>query len=233
MLWWWNWTNVVQDCKQQFPSFSNNLKYNNSVVYHYLPAFSKYKNKTLLIIGGGGSTNNLDWQSLNTYDYVWSVNHFFLHPILKDVKVDLVMMMAEPDLNGKEWLEYRERFKPYVGFEVNDKWNGYKFDDYDRYFCMHTRFYSKLGACVRMMIFAAELGITSIDFVGLDGESAILEGDHAFQPGKTTMPTTKGSFIEQYYSFWNYIQTSYPDVRFYNLGGGEEYHKAIMHSHSG
>jgi len=233
MLWWWNWNNKEPDCKGMFPKFSDNLKSNTRVIYQELPEFKEYKGKSILIIGGGGSTNKLDWETLNTYDYVWSVNHFYLHPVLKDIKMDLVMMMAEPDLNDEKWLEYREKFKPYVGFEIHDKWRGYKFDDYDKYFCMHTRFYSKLGACVRMIIFAAELGVNRIDFIGLDGKDAIEKGDHAFQPGKTTLPTTVGSFVGQYYSFWNHTMSAYPDVEFFNLGGGEKYHEAIMRNNSG
>tara|TARA_R110000824_G_scaffold13134_3_gene57168 strand:- start:155 stop:874 length:720 start_codon:yes stop_codon:yes gene_type:complete len=239
MLWWWNWHNRVLDCKAMFPKFSDNLVSNTKIIYQNLPAFEKYKNKTVLLIGGGGSTNTLSWEALNTYDYVWSVNHFYLHPVLKNTKVDLVMMMTEPDLQNEDWLEYRNRFNPYVGFEIHgdphtkSKWKYYKFDDYEKYFCMHTRFYSKLGACVRMILFAAELGVSSLDFVGLDGPEAIAKGDHAFQPGKTTMPSNSGSFLEQYYSFWNYAMASYPDVSFYNLGGGEQYHKATLHHNTG
>ncbi len=229
MLWWWNWNNRVLDCERMFPKFSDKLTTNTRIIYQNLPTFKEYKGKRLLIIGGGGSTNNLDWENLHTYDYIWSVNHFYLHPILKDIKVDLVMMMAEPNIKNKEWLEYRDRFRPYVGFEINDKWKKNSFDDYDKYFCMHTRFYSKLGACVRMMIFGAELGVSHIDFIGLDGEKAIERGDHAFQPGKTTMPTNKGSFLEQYYNFWNHTLPAYPEVEFHNLGGGEQYHKATLY----
>ena len=86
MLWWWNWNNRVLDCKTMFPKFSDKLVSNTKIIYQNLPAFKEYENKTVLIIGGGGSTNTLSWETLNTYDYVWSVNHFYLHPVLKKHK---------------------------------------------------------------------------------------------------------------------------------------------------
>ena len=63
-----------------------------------------------------------------------------------------------------------------------------EFDDYKKYFCMHTYDYTILGACVRMIEFACFLGVSHLDFTGLDGVEAILEGKHAFQPGKTELP---------------------------------------------
>ena len=180
----------------------------------------------------------MDWETLNSYDYVWSVNHFFLHPILKDIKMDLVMMMAEPDLNHPEWIKYRDKHKPYVGFEVSTKWTRYDFDDYDKYFCMHTYYYSLLGACTRMIIFACELGASVVDFVGMDGYKSIKEGKHGFQPGKTNLPGSLHKFGGmnpnqvfrcEYQLFWEMIIENYPSTEINNLGGGEEYHKGLMY----
>ena len=231
-MWWWNWNNVKSDCHHMFANFSDDLIYNNRIIYQTLPHFKNYKNKSVLIIGGGGSTNDMNWKDLKNYDYIWSVNHFYKHPILKDTKIDLVMMMAEPDITNKEWLAYRNKYKPMVGFEVHDKWKSWSFDNYDKYFCMHTKYYSMLGACTRMIIFACELGASKVHFVGLDGIGAIHRGDHAFEPGKTTLPGMEGSFGDGYFLFWNYVMQSYPLARFKNLGGGEKYHETVMRHHS-
>ena len=51
------------------------------------------------------------------------------------------MLMGEPDLNSTEFVEYRNKFHPYLGFEVHDRWFGYEFDDYEKYFIMHTKYY--------------------------------------------------------------------------------------------
>ena len=261
---------ATADCKYLFPKFSDNLKCipkvkqewkrDNGVIYQHRPEFEDYKGARVLIIGGGGSTNTMDWDKLEDYDYIWSVNHFFLHPILKDKKVDLAMMMGEPDLNRKEWRDYRNKFQPLVGFEVSERWEGCTFDnEYRGYFCMHTFDYNILGACVRMIEFACVLNVSQIDFIGLDGVESIYEVDHAFEPGKTTLPgildareKTHGKYIETgrlpwkadikyssskfqmlYDGYWGRIKKDYPDIKFKNLGGGEHYHEVIMCDNSG
>jgi len=160
----------------------------------------------------------------------------------------LVMIMGEPDINRKEWIDYRNRFQPLVGFEIAEKWEHHTFDDYEKYFCMHTYVYDILGACVRMIEFACELQVAVIDFIGMDGVEAIEKGEHAFQPGKTTLPsllanytgrnirassmTSSTIFKAKYNIFWERMKKNHPHTSFHNLGGGEKYHKAIMHSHS-
>ena len=259
---WWNFRRdrfakkfkfcATADCNLLFPKFVDKLKCDSRIIYQEHPTFKEYTNKKVLLIGGGESTNNfyeLGWDKLDTYDYVWSVNHFFLHPVLKNKKIDLVMMMAEPDITRSEWLNYRNKFKPVVGFEINEKWINYKFDDYKDYFCMHTSDYTILGACVRMIEFACVLGISQLDFIGIDGVESILKGQHAFQPGKTELPGllktraayTRASVLKEnsvnlfkdlYTVFWERITKDFPEVKFKNLGGGEQYHEIIMRSNS-
>ena len=121
------------------------------------------------------------------------------------------------------------------------------FDDYKKYFCMHTYDYTILGACVRMIEFACFLGVSHLDFTGLDGVEAILEGKHAFQPGKTELPGVLKAraaysspsslkndsvyvFQASYTVFWERIRKQFPHIIFKNLGGGEHYHEIIMRS---
>jgi len=198
---------------------------NEDVIYSKADYFKNYKDKKVLIIGGGPSSKNLDL--LNTeVDFLWSVNHFYLNPTLKDKKIDLAMMMAEPDLKSKEFLNYRDKFKPMIGFEIHSKWPNYKFDDYENYFLMNTHFYGKLGACTRMIIFACLLGVSEIKFVGMDGDKYMKEGNHAFQPNKKALPSsyTNNLFKDEYKVFWEYVDNTFPEVKITNLGLGQEYH---------
>lgn len=223
---------ATEDSKKYFPTFSNNLVVTPEIVYQDHEEFHNYKNKTLMLIGGGPSANN-DWDN-NQYDYLWSINHFFKNEKLRNKKVDLAMIMGEPDIAADEFLEYRNKNQTLVGFEIHDRWPSHKFDEYSKYFCMHTRFYGRLGAGARMKIFAAHLGFKKVLFTGFDGPEAIFEGDHAFEPGKKTLPgifqnlrLTNVSYFwkEQYDYLWDYIHDLYPNTEFINIGGGSKYHE--------
>ena len=218
-----NW--VVRDCRLSFKKFVKSVVTSREIVYSDLSHFEEYKNKTVLIIGGGPSTNMLELDEIER-DFTWSCNYFFKNEKLADTKIDLAMLMADVDLGDEGLKEYREKFKPFLGFEIHDKWLGYKFDDYENYFCMHPRFYGKLGVGPRMILFASVLGCKEIKFTGFDGYKPIYEGDHAFQPGKKTLPSSFSEelFKKQYEYFWVYVKESFETV-YINLGGGEEFHE--------
>jgi hypothetical protein len=218
-------------CESIFPNFSDNLIVTDDIVYQHKDHFNNYKNKTLMLVGGGPSANQ-DWDS-KQYDYLWSMNHFFLNEKLKDKKVDLAMILGEVNIGSKPFVDYVSKYQTFLGFEINTIWSGFRFPEYDKYFCMHTKFYSRLGVAARMLIFAAQLGFKKVFFTGLDGPEAMLKGHHGFQPGKTTTPASlsglsKDQIIKvyeyQYEVFWNYIRHTYPEVVFTNVGGGERYH---------
>jgi len=222
----------TKDCISLFPNFSNNLITTPEITYQYKPHFDRYKDNTLMIVGGGPSSNN-NWEDSN-YDFLWSMNHFFLNKKLQDKKVDLAMIMGEPDVNSKFFLDYVEKYKPYLGFEIHDKWFNYTFNDYPNYFCMHTRFYGRVGAGARMLIFAAHLGFKNVLFTGFDGPEPIFNGNHAFEPGKKTLPSCFTGYNIDYVReqwklqsdyLWDYIHDLYPNTNFANIGGGDYYHE--------
>jgi hypothetical protein len=217
---------VIRDCRLSFKKFCKSVYTNNEIVYSDLEDFKKYVDKSVLIIGGGPSTNRLNYDNVER-DFTWSCNHFYLNPKINNMKIDLAMLMGEPDLNSEEFISYRNKFQPYLGFEVHDRWFGYDFDDYEKYFVMHTRFYAKLGACTRMILFACQLGCKTVKFVGLDGYTPIYKGDHAHEPGKKLLPSnfSESLYNNQYEYFWNYTKDLFPDVNFINLGDGQKFHK--------
>ena len=94
---------------------------------------------------------------------------------------------------------------------------------------MHTKFYSKLGIGVRMLLFAAALGAKHIKFAGFDGFKPIYEGNHSFEKNKKTLPSnfSEDIYVKQYEYFWNYILSHFSGVTFSNLGFGSEYHKLL------
>jgi len=218
-----NW--VIRDCRLSFKKFVDSVVATNEIVYSNLPEFQEYEGSTVLILGGGPSTNKLDFDNIER-DYIWSCNNFFRNEKLANMKIDLAMMMAEADLDCEELKNYTDKHKPLLGFEIHDKWFGHDFNDYEKYFCMHTQFYGKLGIGPRMILFAAALGCKEIKFAGLDGFKPIYKGDHAFEPGKKTLPSSfsEDIFKKQYQYFWQYTKNLYKESNYINLGEGQELH---------
>jgi len=221
-----------EDCRILFPDFSDNLVVTSEITYQHKDYFDSYKGKTLMLVGGGPSSKE-GWDDYK-HDYIWSMNHFFLNEKLKNKRVDLAMIMGEPDISSPSFFSYIKEHRPYLGFEIHDKWFNHTFNKYENYFCMHTRFYGRIGAGARMLIFAACLGFKRVLFTGLDGPEAIFAGDHSFEPGKTTLPacfTGCGiEYVRQHWKYqsdylWEYIHTLYPNIEFMNVGGGEYYHE--------
>lgn len=201
-------------------TFYKDVKVTNEIIFSNANFFEKkYKNKKILIFGGGPSTNIFFQKGMPmNYDFLWSVNHFFLNPYLRNVKIDLAMIMLEPNIFSKDFINYYNEFRPILGFELHDKWKSVTIP-YKECFVMQTRFYGILGACQRMIIFAALLGVQQVDFVGLDGLSAIRNGDHSFQPGKKTLPSISSDVVYdfQYQELWKYLYNFRNKTKFNNL----------------
>ena len=49
----------------------------------------KFKNKKILVLGGGTSTIDVNWENLE-YDYLWTCNDFFLSDRINHAKVELI-----------------------------------------------------------------------------------------------------------------------------------------------
>lgn len=224
---------VEKDFLKMFPNFSDNLVSNDNIIFQWKDRFSDYLGKTLMIIGGGPSSSNPLWKGYS-YDYLWSMNQFYKSKIFENVKVDLAMIMGETNLEDQELIDKVNSDDTLLGFEAHDKWVNYNFKKEDKYFCMHTKFYGKIGIGARMKIFAAELGFDKVYFIGFDGPEEIFLGNHAFEPGKTSLPSVfagqKQDFVSrqhkmQYDYLWGLIKAEYPKTTFINLGGGDKYHE--------
>lgn len=176
--------------------------------------------KNIIIIGGGPSS--LEYDGYDKYDEIWSMNHYYKSP-LAEYGADLMMLSPEVYLGDRELLDFISVHNPYVGFEWNGSIKYAMFFHYFKLFVSHTRFYSKLGYGVRMIILAAELGAKSVSFVGLDGVQPILKGRHAFQPNKKILPSGVNAsngykiFKHQYDTFWEYMNTTFPNSKYISL----------------
>jgi len=213
--------------------FYNEVFCNNEIIFSNFKHFvKKYRRKKILIIGGGPSTKGMlekDYESIfSKYDYLWSSNSFFLNSKLKNIKIDLAMMMLEPNLKSVEFQKYYEKFKPVIGFELHNKWKNYR-PAFDEMFMMQTRFYGIIGVCQRMIIFASFIGADTIGFVGLDGLKSMKAGDHSFEKNKKSLPSITNEDTFQYQSdvFWDYINDRYKKPKIVNHGNDVSYHRNL------
>lgn len=220
-----------------FPKYSDKLAGNSEIVFQYLTEFTKYKNKKLLIVGGGPTTNQCQWENLD-YDYIWSCNHFYQHPKLKDMSVDLAFVGQEINLYNRDFQEYVYRNNTKLVFEIAGKFynknshpEGWmtELTNYDlkKHLCCFTRYYGWIGANWRQMVLALFLGFKEIYFVGMDGYSFKKNPQdipHSFEPGKVPKggpmkPGAEEAFKQHLIVFWNYILNELnPDVKLHNLG---------------
>ena len=60
----------------------------------------KYKDKSILILGGGTSTLDTKWENLE-YDYIWTCNDFYISDRLSNVKIDLTIISYNTNINDK------------------------------------------------------------------------------------------------------------------------------------
>lgn len=215
--------------KETFPRFSTDLIGNSEVVFQNHERYENYIGKKLLIIGGGPSTNEVLWENLD-YDYIWSCNHFYLNPKLKNRKIDLTFIGQEVKLDDPPLLEYIKKYPDMLlAYELAGKWM-YPNNitpgiptHMKNHICVMTKFYGVLGAGLRQLIFALSLGFKEIYFVGLDGLPSI-NTPHSFQKGKTgsgapNIPGALDRYRLHYTHYWNYIlNTLNTDVKLYNLG---------------
>ena len=230
--------------------FAEHLDFNNYgfrrnqwAVWTDHPEFLEYEGKSILLVCGGGTARGVTEDMLRRYDYVWSMNHFFKHELLKDYPIDLCMINAEVlNFSLKGLKSYLARFNPLVGFEHARSLTSRRkiiksIHNNPRKFCMHTSLYNQTGYGTRMIIFAGVLKAHRVDFIGMDGAQAILNKDHAFQPNKNRLPgggnvnrsNAHSVFLRQYDTTWKYIRTHFPALEIENLAYDDNvYHRGLQ-----
>jgi uncharacterized Rossmann fold enzyme len=229
---------AIRKAKIFFPDLIDDVIINDHILYRYIEPLQKMKKKSILVVGGGPSTNLLSTGDFLSYDFIFSMNHFFKHKILRDILVDIICIGAEVNLVDQEFQHYLSKFKPIIAFELHPDWFRLRsalpiFYLKDRKIFYHTKFYGQIGVGARLVTLAAALGASAVSFIGFDGPEAILRGDHAFEKGKNTLPSMCNSdnahtVHERHYdAFWRYITALYPDTSFISIDKENEYHKYV------
>tara|TARA_B100000287_G_scaffold216086_2_gene203859 strand:- start:251 stop:1315 length:1065 start_codon:yes stop_codon:yes gene_type:complete len=208
-------------------------------VIGYPDFLEKYKNKSVMIVGGGPSADAVNWDNVET-DYLWSINKFYLNEKVATKGVDLATIASHIDiLNDTELQEYMKKYNTIVSFELE---RGHVSAEYEKFLeianfaklfpnqttFFHTRYKSQPGVGMRLICYAIMLGCSDVYFVGVDGftKSGPL---HAFEKDKKNPGWYKkhGNELQkrQYIIFWDYLlnlKMKY-DYNIYNLGEDNEH----------
>ena len=148
----------------------------------------RYKDKKILIVGGGPTTKLVNWQNLD-FDFIFSCNQYFECDKLKNLKVDIVSLInrilkdTNPKLekkldDDKSFIAIEPYHSSMVYTHPNFKRLIEKYEDKCIFF--NTGFQNKSGAAPRLAILAASLNPKSIYMVGIDGYGNPTNKTHSF-----------------------------------------------------
>ncbi len=200
--------------------------------YSFYNYGGEFANKRLLVIGGGPTTDAFDWDPAN-YDGIITCNHFFLHPRLNNLKVDLAAISPEVDVTRPEFIEYYRRYDTKFLINNHDV-KDHVVDvlhnvDPSRLTIMENRFRVKIGQGPHLIILATFFNPLSIDFIGIDGYPPGTKiGDdacHTFEKGKRASGTRHSyqTYVDQFGQLWQYLSEVGKHITYRNLGYGHPY----------
>tara|TARA_R100000406_G_scaffold96056_2_gene92373 strand:+ start:132 stop:986 length:855 start_codon:yes stop_codon:yes gene_type:complete len=170
-----------------------------------------FKNKKVLILGGGPSSMKIDWK--NNYDCILTCNNYY-----KKFNIDPFLITFTPymPLLDEDLQEFLDKTKCLIGLEpefhksyeekkVFEFWRKYK----NRTVVYHTRYCSALGASARQAVLAVLLGASEVHLCGMDLFKNNDSKTHSFEDYKDLPRWRKMYGIEfqnrQVIAFWEYI----------------------------
>lgn len=205
----------------------------------------QYAGKSILILGGGTSTLDVNWEALD-YDYVWTCNEFYLEPRVVSQDIDLYLLSFTTDLQHPDLLNKLKRsnttviYEPtyFRGKQLTKEFKAFQQEVEIPVYEMNLYQTSKeesaaafSGAMFRLICTALHTEASNIYFAGFDGFDEKFTNIHAFtkHPGlkdSDTRRTFKGT-RESYHTVFTEAFTHF--LRFpnhktlQNLGEGLSY----------
>lgn len=203
--------------------------------------YSQYRDKSVLVVGGGPSTVEVKWEDLEV-DYIWSCTNFFLNDRLLNVDIDLVSLGNLQDYYNKDLLNYMDTHPgTKVLFETNYLYPKTLLENAHFTFKYSSRIHKGegekaytgiVGPPARLITLAANVGFKNIYFVGIDGFDPELKNAHAFTNEAGLREGAVHNTYEKYYnahtSFANNIYRDFGNrVNFHNLGEAADSHNIM------
>lgn len=203
--------------------------------------YKDYIGKSLLVVGGGPSTLDVNWNNLDV-DYIWSCNGFYLNDKVSSVDLDLVALGNLQDWNHPNLTTYlEEHSNTKILLETNylypDKLSKNKlFMDSNKGRVYQGQLAKDatgiVGPPARLMVLACCIGIKDLYFVGIDGFDPQLKNTHAFTKEEGLKPEAVHNTYEKYLKDHTFFAKSIYEkfgnrVNFHNLGEKSKAHNII------
>jgi hypothetical protein len=197
--------------------------------------FDKYKNKNILIIGAGPTTNTVNWQNIK-YDYIFTCNQYFECDKLNNTTVNIISLINRmfKTSNSIDLQNRLDKDNSYISIEpyhssmvfnntiYKELTTKYK----NKCIFFDTTFQNKSGAAPRLAILATLLEPKCIYMVGIDGYGDMSNTPHAFD--KNLKGIRDGNSAESinnaHIEFATYIHKlcNELEIKLYNLGEGHK-----------
>jgi len=207
--------------------------------------FEKYKDKKILILGGGQSTLDTKWENL-PYNYLWTCNDFYLEPRVLNQEIDFYVLAFTTPLTDERLRSKLKGSKTTVVYERSHYRQkqltpGFtKFKDAIeipihetelQFFKESNRPAYKSGAAFRLIQLALSTEASTIYFAGFDGFNRDFSNIHAFTKHRGLKDTDTRRDYEghpmSYLSIFTDAYTVLRGVKGYeslqNLGEGYDY----------
>lgn len=202
----------------------------------------KYKDKSILIIGGGTSSLDVQWENLD-YDFIWTCNEFYLEPRVLSKKIDLYILSHTVNLSNTGLISKLRGSSTTVLFEplhFRNKTNSREFREFIS--MINTEVVAKnlqlvkrpagmSGVAFRLILLALQTQAKNIFFSGFDGFNKHFSNVHAFtkHPGlkstdtRRTFEGTRESYKTIFTDAYNWFLKQPGYERLQNLGEGFDY----------
>ncbi len=215
--------------KSRYPYFDEPITTSELAISNFK---NKYEDSKILVVGGGPTTNTVKWDPAE-YDYIFSCNHFFLHPVLSNIEVSFACTSPEVNVQSEPFLSYYNKFNTtfcIANYDIKDEQIKYLISlNKARLAIAELRVKFKIGMGGHLLTLATLFNPREIHFVGIDGyPQNIKNGDdsaHSFELGKKktgSMDTYEKNF-DHHKQLWKYLLDVGKNIKYKNLGHGHPY----------
>lgn len=195
-----------------------------------LEELKKYRDSTILIVGGGPSALQIDYDNVER-DYLWTCNAFYKNKELKEREISLCYINSELDMNIPEFADVVERDDTICAIDTSISRSPSMiqtfYDEMCKCFLFNQRVSLTSGAVPKLITLATYLGAKKVIFAGWDGWTQeqienINAGAHAFEPNKKLKISANYNFDFQRREavlFWDYLLTyNNRMIKYQNIG---------------